>query len=428
MRRARPRTDMIFSIFLPPQAESGAQAAGGLVSVGPDLHPRQRHREGRVSRRLRRARPDLRRARHQPARRERARRRRRRYGISARARASTSMRPRSRGRRNYRMWTYVTEELPALVAAEFPVDMERQAITGHSMGGHGALTVALSHPGRFRSVSAFAPIVAPSQVPWGQKALRRLSRRGSRRLAQARCRRADRGRRARRRTARRRRRCGPVPRKGVAPRAARSSMRRGRHPADAAAPAGLRPQLLFHLDVHGRPSALACGETEQGIGNDAQPPRVRSTGGGDGRLARVGRHRPARRAQNGASGATSIPKASRRAIPIRSSVILWTRRPFDDGERARADRRGRRGRGLPPRRRACAGAGFGGVRLDDAACWSAASSPRTSTGTASPTPTGTAAASAARSPRPRPTIRGRSTSPSSAARTSTKASSTPIAG
>ncbi len=49
--------------------------------------------------------------------------------------------------------------------------MERQGITGHSMGGHGALTVALNHPGRFRSVSAFAPIVAPSQVPWGQKAL-----------------------------------------------------------------------------------------------------------------------------------------------------------------------------------------------------------------------------------------------------------------
>jgi S-formylglutathione hydrolase len=72
---------------------------------------------------------------------------------------------------NYRMWSYVTEELPALVAAEFPVDMQRQAITGHSMGGHGALTVALNFPDRFRSVSAFAPIVAPSQVPWGQKAL-----------------------------------------------------------------------------------------------------------------------------------------------------------------------------------------------------------------------------------------------------------------
>jgi S-formylglutathione hydrolase len=72
---------------------------------------------------------------------------------------------------HYRMWTYVTEELPELVAAEFPADTTRQAITGHSMGGHGALTVALNCSGRFRSVSAFAPIVAPSEVPWGQKAL-----------------------------------------------------------------------------------------------------------------------------------------------------------------------------------------------------------------------------------------------------------------
>ena len=72
---------------------------------------------------------------------------------------------------NYRMWTYVTEELPALIASEFPVDMDRQGITGHSMGGHGALTVALSFPERFRSATAFAPIVAPGQVPWGQKAL-----------------------------------------------------------------------------------------------------------------------------------------------------------------------------------------------------------------------------------------------------------------
>jgi S-formylglutathione hydrolase len=72
---------------------------------------------------------------------------------------------------HFHMWTYVTEELPALVAAEFLVDTDRQAITGHSMGGHGALTVALTFPERFRSVSAFAPIVAPSQVPWGQKAL-----------------------------------------------------------------------------------------------------------------------------------------------------------------------------------------------------------------------------------------------------------------
>ena len=72
---------------------------------------------------------------------------------------------------NYRMWSYVTDELPALVADHFPIDPARQGISGHSMGGHGALTVALRHPDRFRSVSAFAPIVAPSQVPWGDKAL-----------------------------------------------------------------------------------------------------------------------------------------------------------------------------------------------------------------------------------------------------------------
>jgi S-formylglutathione hydrolase len=73
--------------------------------------------------------------------------------------------------RNYRMWTYVTDELPALLQSEFPVAMDAQGISGHSMGGHGALTVALRDPGRFKSVSAFSPIVAPSQVPWGQKAL-----------------------------------------------------------------------------------------------------------------------------------------------------------------------------------------------------------------------------------------------------------------
>ncbi|MGX9425643.1 MULTISPECIES: S-formylglutathione hydrolase [Bradyrhizobium] len=72
---------------------------------------------------------------------------------------------------NYRMWSYVTQELPQVVAANFPVDPVRQSIMGHSMGGHGALTVALRHPNRYRAASAFAPIVAPSQVPWGIKAL-----------------------------------------------------------------------------------------------------------------------------------------------------------------------------------------------------------------------------------------------------------------
>ncbi|WP_056483973.1 S-formylglutathione hydrolase [Sphingomonas sp. Leaf208] len=72
---------------------------------------------------------------------------------------------------HYRMWRYVTEELPALIAERFPVDRDRQSIMGHSMGGHGALTIGLSHPERYRAISAFSPIVAPSKVPWGQKAL-----------------------------------------------------------------------------------------------------------------------------------------------------------------------------------------------------------------------------------------------------------------
>jgi S-formylglutathione hydrolase len=161
-------TDMIFSIFLPPQAEEGrklpavwylsgltcthanvtekgeyrtACAEHGLIFVAPDTSPRGDavpDAEGYD------------------------------FGKGAGFYVDATVEPWAK---NYRMWTYVTEELPALIATEFPVDVERQAITGHSMGGHGALTVALNFPERFRSVSAFAPIVAPSQVPWGQKAL-----------------------------------------------------------------------------------------------------------------------------------------------------------------------------------------------------------------------------------------------------------------
>lgn len=72
---------------------------------------------------------------------------------------------------HYRMYSYVTRELPALIAAQFAAaDTSRQSIMGHSMGGHGALVCALRNPGQYRSVSAFAPIVSPSQVPWGHKA------------------------------------------------------------------------------------------------------------------------------------------------------------------------------------------------------------------------------------------------------------------
>ena len=70
---------------------------------------------------------------------------------------------------HFRMWDYVTDELPRLLFNAFPVAEDRQSITGHSMGGHGALTVAMSFPGRFRSVSAFAPIAHPAASDWGRK-------------------------------------------------------------------------------------------------------------------------------------------------------------------------------------------------------------------------------------------------------------------
>jgi S-formylglutathione hydrolase len=73
--------------------------------------------------------------------------------------------------RHYRMRDYIEQELPALIAGQFPADMARQGIMGHSMGGHGALTTSLRNPGRFRSTSAFAPIVSPLNCPWGEKAL-----------------------------------------------------------------------------------------------------------------------------------------------------------------------------------------------------------------------------------------------------------------
>lgn len=73
--------------------------------------------------------------------------------------------------RHWRMESWLMQELPAMLAARFPVDLDRCGILGHSMGGHGAMTLALRHPGRFRSVSALAPICAPSEVPWGRKAL-----------------------------------------------------------------------------------------------------------------------------------------------------------------------------------------------------------------------------------------------------------------
>ncbi|MGN6154519.1 MAG: S-formylglutathione hydrolase [Sphingomicrobium sp.] len=161
-------TEMSFSIFLPPQAEGGGKlpivwylsgltcspmnvtekgeyraacAELGLIFVAPDTSPRGDDV------------PDVEDY---------------DFGKGAGFYVDATQEPWAK---HFRMWTYVTDELPAMIAEEFPADMQRQGITGHSMGGHGALTVALNFPEQFRSVSAFAPIVAPSQVPWGQKAL-----------------------------------------------------------------------------------------------------------------------------------------------------------------------------------------------------------------------------------------------------------------
>src|SRR5690606_28185513 len=72
---------------------------------------------------------------------------------------------------HYHMYSYITDELPKLINANFPVIENRQSIMGHSMGGHGALMIALKNPEKYRSVSAFAPISAPSLCPWGKKTL-----------------------------------------------------------------------------------------------------------------------------------------------------------------------------------------------------------------------------------------------------------------
>jgi S-formylglutathione hydrolase len=89
------------------------------------------------------------------------------FGVAAGFYLDATVEPWSR---HYRMYTYVTQELRALIEGQFPADPARTGIFGHSMGGHGALTIALKNPDRYRSVSAFAPIAAPKQCAWGQKA------------------------------------------------------------------------------------------------------------------------------------------------------------------------------------------------------------------------------------------------------------------
>jgi S-formylglutathione hydrolase len=89
------------------------------------------------------------------------------FGVGAGFYVDATVEPWSR---HYRMYTYITQELRSLIESQFPADPARTGIFGHSMGGHGALTIALRNPDRYRSVSAFAPIAAPRQCPWGQKA------------------------------------------------------------------------------------------------------------------------------------------------------------------------------------------------------------------------------------------------------------------
>ncbi|MBK8861769.1 MAG: S-formylglutathione hydrolase [Sphingomonadales bacterium] len=162
-------TDMTFSVFVPPHADGAklpviwylsgltcthanvtdkgefrkACAELGLIFVAPDTSPRGEgvpdDPEGAYD-----------------------------FGLGAGFYVNATQEPFAR---HYRMRDYIENELPEMLAGHFPADMARQGITGHSMGGHGALTISLRNPGRFRSTSAFAPIVAPAQCPWGQKAL-----------------------------------------------------------------------------------------------------------------------------------------------------------------------------------------------------------------------------------------------------------------
>ncbi|MEH6584097.1 MAG: S-formylglutathione hydrolase [Halioglobus sp.] len=161
--------EMHFSIYLPPQAEkgpvpvmywlsgltctdenfvtkAGAQAYAaqhGVAIVAPDTSPRG---EGV---------PDDAEAAYD-------------FGLGAGFYVNATQEP---WRKHYRMYDYVVEELPALIGANFPVDVARTGISGHSMGGHGALTIALKNPDRYRAVSAFSPICSPMNCPWGEKAL-----------------------------------------------------------------------------------------------------------------------------------------------------------------------------------------------------------------------------------------------------------------
>lgn len=165
-------TGMTFSVFLPPQAEAGAGAKlpvliylSGLTCTHANVTDKGEYRKACAERGIVFVAPDTsprgEGVADDPAGAYD-------FGLGAGFYVNATQAPFAQ---HYRMWDYIAEELPALLAANFPVDLDRMGITGHSMGGHGALTLGLTYPDRFKSLSAFAPIVAPGQVPWGHKAL-----------------------------------------------------------------------------------------------------------------------------------------------------------------------------------------------------------------------------------------------------------------
>ncbi len=159
-------TDMTFAVFLPPQAKDGPCPVlwylSGLTCTHANVMEKGEYRRDAAARGLIVVCPDV-----SPRGAEVADDTAYDLGQGAGFYIDAVREPWSP---HFRMESYITGELPKLVAQHFPTDMERQGIFGHSMGGHGALTLALKNPGRYSSCSAFAPIVAPVQVPWGEKA------------------------------------------------------------------------------------------------------------------------------------------------------------------------------------------------------------------------------------------------------------------
>ena len=159
---------------------------------------------------------------------------------------------------HYRMYSYVTRELPELVAEHLPALAEQQGIFGHSMGGHGALVCALRNPSRYKSLSAFAPIAAPMQCPWGRKAFTNYLGTRHRHVARVRRQRIGGTQALCRAHPHRPGHGGSIPDRAVAAREVRRRGREERPAADVANAAWLRSRLLFHSDLHGRSS---CGTT-----------------------------------------------------------------------------------------------------------------------------------------------------------------------